>query len=136
MIYMPKIFLPKWMWFILGNYFFIRLEPFQANFLLWCSAKCAHFCQLNVKVQRERASVEKGMLICAASYPTSSRFSLKILSCLWHLQCLILYKVMLSTKATLTLNTKDASQCWHIICSSSLKNILCSLVTLSTFLPH
>ena len=103
---MPETFLPKWVWFISAMLwviqFFIRLEPFQANFLLWCSAKFACFCQLNVKVYREKASVEKGILRYAARYPTSSHFfkdfSPKIPGCLKHLQCLLLYSSPLSTK--------------------------------------
>lgn len=139
---MPETFLPKWVWFISAMLwviqFFIRLESFQANFLLWCSAKFARFCQLNVKVYREKASVEKGILRYAVRYPTSSHFfkdfSPKIPGRLKHLQFLLLYSSPLSTKTKQTLDPKNPSRYCLIMCPSSLKNILFS--TLLFLFPY
>lgn len=61
---------------VLGNAkYFNKLEPFQANFLLRCSAKFANFTSNGTQKYVERASIKKGTVGCYASYPTSSHFS-------------------------------------------------------------
>lgn len=114
----------------MSNAIFIRLEPFQANFLLWCSARFAHFCQLNVKGKREKASADKGILRCAVLYPTSCHLfkdcSPKILGCLERLQCL-LYSSPLTTKPKQTLDLQNPYHFCLVICYSSPKNSLCFL---------
>ena len=109
----------------LSNAIFIRLEPFQANFLLSCSARFVHFCQLNVKVKGEKASADKGILRCAVLYPTSCHLfkdcSPKTPGCLERLQCL-LYSSPLTTKTKQTLGPQNPYRFCLVICSSSLKN--------------
>ena len=109
----------------LSNAIFIRLQPFQANFLLSCSARFAHFCQLNVKVKGEKASADKGILRCDVLYPTSCHLfkncSPKIPGCLKRLQRL-LYSSPLTTKTKQTLGPQKPYRFCLVICSSSLKN--------------